>query len=616
MRRARLETEMEASGAPAMGAVRWPSILVAAFWFALLTALAEITLLALKRFVFHGPVFVGLDVVWMSPLAYTGLLVAVGSILLVVARWFPVVASVRATVFTFVLLGSFSLLCVIPRLHAVAALLLASGLATQASRFAAERSRTLETMIRSTVGPLLVFVTLLAFGVVAWRTVREHRALASLPEPALHLPNVLLVVLDTVRASNLSLYGYDRSTTPQLSRYARAGVRFDRAFSTSPWTLPSHGTMFTGHFPHELSAGWWKPLDARYPTLAELLKTQGYETAGFVANTLYCASQFGLSRGFIHYEDYSVSLGEVFRAFALGRAMDNNEWLRGVSGVHQLLGRKTAADVNRAFLRWLDHHDPRRPFFVFLNYYDAHLPYLPPEGFARRFSRKTPRGYHERGEIVSPEDVRELRAAYDGAIAYMDHRLGLLFSKLRERGTLDDTLVIVTSDHGEGLGEHRLFGHGNSLYRSLLQVPLLMVLPGRVPDGAIVTETVSLRDLASTVVDLAGLGGTVRVPGTSLARYWTSKDPRPAKMLLSEVDKSRNEPDWYPVMKGAMKSLVGRGYHYIKNEGDGREELYDLESDPGEAHDVARSAESRATLERFRRALAAQLTPSLERSGP
>jgi arylsulfatase A-like enzyme len=592
------------------------TILLPAIWFALLAALVELTVLGIKRFVFHRLVFVGVDVVWMTPLAYAGLLVAAGLLLLVIARRWPAAASVRVTVFVFVALGALSLLLMVPRLHRVAALLLASGLAVQGSRLAAARPDALRTMVRRTVGPLLVAVVLLTLGTLGSQTVRERRALGRLRVAGPDLPNVLLVVLDTVRAPSLSLYGYHRPTTPQLQRYVRGGVRFDRAFSTSPWTLPSHGTMFTGRFPHELSAGWWRPLDARYPTLAELLAAQGYETAGFVANTLYCGSQCGLSRGFAHYEDYAVSPGEVFRAFALGRAIDNSEWLRDISGVHQLLGRKTAADVNRALLRWLDQHDPHRPFFAFLNYYDAHRPYLPPEGFARRFSSKIPRGHHERGEALSPEEARELRDAYDGAIAYIDRHLGLLLSALRQRGVLDDTLVVITSDHGEGLGEHRLFGHGNSLYRSLLHVPLLIVFPGRVPAGEIVTEAVSLRDLAATVVDLAGLGGTVPVPGASLARYWAPTRPPPAEMLLAEVDKSRNGPKWYPVMKGSMKSLVGEGRHYIKNEGDGREELYDFDADPWEVHDLASAADSGPTLEHFRLALAAQLTPSLEPPQP
>jgi len=125
------------------------------------------------------------------------------------------------------------------------------------------------------------------------------------------MPNVLLIVLDTVRAKSLGLYGYGRPTTPRLERLARYGTVFKSAFSTAPWTLASHATMFTGRYPHELSTGFLSPLDTTYLTLAELFTSEGYQTAGFAANTFYASQEFGLSRGFTHYEDYRVSGRQV-----------------------------------------------------------------------------------------------------------------------------------------------------------------------------------------------------------------------------------------------------------------------------------------------------------------
>src|SRR5262249_1413595 len=127
------------------------------------------------------------------------------------------------------------------------------------------------------------------------------------PAPPRGAKNVLLIVLDTVRAQSLSLYGYSRDTTPNLRRIAARGVRFDQALSTAPWTAPSHASMFTGRWPHELSIGWSRPLDATHPTLAEFLSARGYKTAGFVANTTYCSYETGLDRGFARYDDYDVT---------------------------------------------------------------------------------------------------------------------------------------------------------------------------------------------------------------------------------------------------------------------------------------------------------------------
>ena len=225
---------------------------------------------------------------------------------------------------------------------------------------------------------------------------------------------------------------------------------------------------------------------------------RGYLTAVFIAKTAYCSANFGLDRGFLHYEDYGISPGRIVRGSALARLIASDERLRDLIGVHELLGRKPAEQVNSDFLRWLDRREPGRPFFAFLNYYDAHDPYQPPAEFARKFSPVIPRGYFREGVRLPREVIDELRDAYDGAIAYLDHELGRLLAELRERGLLDDTLLIVTSDHGESLGEHGLMSHGNSLYLTLLRVPLVIVHPARIPAGRSIAEPVSLRDIPAT----------------------------------------------------------------------------------------------------------------------
>ena len=230
------------------------------------------------------------------------------------------------------------------------------------------------------------------------------------------MPNVLLLVMDTVRADRLSLHGYKRDTTPNLVRLARKGVRFDQARSTAPWTLPSHASMFTGRWPHQTGVSEDRPLDATHPTLAEFLSDRGYLTAGFVGNTYFCNSWFGLGRGFAHYEDFYdedlvISITETLRCSALGRCL-----LRIASlplGVERR--RKDAAAVNHDFLDWLSEQDKERPFFAFLNFFDAHTPYLLPEGAEPRFgpSVQDPadtallRNWNESAKKAGPGETRQ-----------------------------------------------------------------------------------------------------------------------------------------------------------------------------------------------------------------
>ena len=242
--------------------------------------------------------------------------------------------------------------------------------------------------------------------------IREwRRDLRPLPQPG--SANVLLVVLDTVAAEHLSLYGYARPTSPTMAELAERGVRFERAQSSSSWTLPSHASLFTGRWPHELSAGWLTPLDGAFPTLAEFLGARGYATAGFIGNCWYCACGSGLERGFDSYTDYIFPRLTAFKAASLvRRTVDGlreaeqflEDWLdidvlkAPVDRLFMLVNadRKAAAEVNQEFLDWLTRRrQPNRPFFAFLNYYDAHSPYELPPATVRRFGTPT----------VDPRDI-------------------------------------------------------------------------------------------------------------------------------------------------------------------------------------------------------------------
>jgi arylsulfatase A-like enzyme len=483
--------------------------------------------------------------------------------------------------------------------------------------------------------PALAGVVMVLAGCVLGGDWLKQRHELSRPLPSGDPPNVLLIVLDTVRADRLSLYGYRRPTTPTLERLARRGIRFDEARATAPWTLPSHASMFTGRWPHELDVNWRIRPGTKFPTLAEYLGSRGYATAGFVANVQYCSHEFGLDRGFAHYEDYVLEPLTPLRMCLLGdlalKGVYHLGWTLSASlGAIPLLPHKDspawrilngdprpdAQLINREFLGWLSRRrEPRRPFFAFLNYFDAHSSYMLPPGTPYRFGRppKTDADVHALVEWMSldklklaPYYVSLARDCYDSCISYLDGKLGELFDELERRGILDHTLVIVTSDHGEGFGEHNLFFHGESLYRTEIRVPLLIVSPGQ-DRFANVSETISLRDLPATIMELAGQGANSPFPGRSLAGLW--RDPPPTRHsadgggAISELPSPNpSDPNQgrSPVHRGALTSIAEGDYVYIRNEGDGSEELFNERDDPNESDNRARSEAAQAVKKRLR----------------
>jgi arylsulfatase A-like enzyme len=210
---------------------------------------------------------------------------------------------------------------------------------------------------------------------------------------------------------------------------------------------------------------------------------------------------------------------------------------------------------------------------------------------------------------ATPQENQSHFDAYEGEIAYLDHQLGVLFDELRKRDLLTKTLVIITSDHGEQFGEHGLFGHTNSLYRPLLHIPLVIVNPPSVPSGKRVQEAVTLSELPSTVLDLIGLEDKLGFPGTSLARHWdgTPIDSRKGTPVVSGIRKLIRRPKDLPASRGDMDSLVAGGYHYIRNQGDGREELFDFHNDPLEEYNLAETDEGQQVVEQLHQSLTSVL---------
>ena len=586
-----------------------PVFLMWAAWWGLASGLVEVCVLALRHQAM--PIMkLGAEYVWMAPVTEGAFLLIPALFLVLVARlWKRIDATVAITFFCS-LLAFLNLLILIPRFHHFAAVALAAGIATQMTGLVRKRSAGFHGVVRRTFPWMIAVVIALGAGVQLRKTTAERQTLAGLPAVPREAANVLFITLDTVRAPNMSVYGYGRPTTPHLEALSKLSVVFDHALSAASWTLPSHANMFTGRWSHEMTADYATPLDATHTTLAEFFGKRGYETAGFVANYGYCGSETGLNRGFGRYEDYPISLGQMAASTALVRTIADNFRLRRLIQNDEHLNRKTADDLNRDVLQWID-RERNRPFFVFINYFDAHDPYLPPAPFDTRFGlgRKLgkyspvhhwfydPASGHRN---MDADAVREEIDAYDGAVAYLDDRLNALFTALKERNLWNNTLVVITSDHGEEFGEHRMFGHGNSLYLTSLHVPLMISLPGRIPGATRVHTPVSLRDLPATIADVLSFTDGARFPGASLARYWNgggmAADEEP---LLSELNHTTGQPEWFPVSKGNMKSLLFRGLRYIKN-GDGSEELYDFYKDPLETNNLVSSDAHGAFLIEFR----------------
>jgi arylsulfatase A-like enzyme len=556
------------------------------------------------------------DFPWSVPVGHAVLLLVPGVLLGVLGWLRPRTLSLRTAAWLFATLAIWMALLRLP-LYGVASLLLAAGLGRQLSGLIAShwqrpaRAWSLSLLLLGVLGILAAVSS-------GWRAHRESRALAGLPAPPAHARNVILIVWDAVRASNLSLYGHPRNTTPNLARWARKGVQYSLALAPAPWTYPSHTSFFTGYWPFQLSTQWKYTLDAPVPTLAEHLSSRGYLTAGFSANTLCCTYETRLDRGFTHFEDYPYTPRALLSRTVAGSWILENivnrgdfyefKWIR--------LQSRNATGINRAFLDWLGRRPVDRPFFAYLNYFDAHEPYMPPPGYAGRFgiSPRTARDYQFLLDYGSPgwksvlnRDVGMARDCYDDCIAFIDEHVGQLIDELHGQGLLANTLVIITSDHGESFGDHGYFLHGTGLYLDETAVPLVILAPDA-PAGRVVDQPVSLRDLPATVVDQLGLSAGSPFPGRSLASSWHVPRGAPPENTPVLSEHATETAFWQPDADHSLRrrdvqmSLVARGQHYIRD-GFGSEQLYNLSQDPFESANLASTPGGTKAVGDFRRML-------------
>ncbi len=366
-------------------------------------------------------------------------------------------------------------------------------------------------------------------------------------------PSVILITVDTLRADHLGCYGDSDIETPVIDSLAREGVVFRRAVSQVPLTAPSHAALLTGTYPFWNGFQSWSDTGLRpgVPTLAEVFQGHGYTTAAFVS-AFVLDSMWGLSRGFGLYDDWFKTQDY--------QAMQNYDVERR--------GGETIDHV----LNWLK-SPPQQPFFLWVHLYDPHFPYDPPEPFKTKY----------RSHL------------YDGEIAYDDQQLGRLFEFLKGQGLYSSSLIVLTSDHGEGLGEHQERAHGYFIYNATVHVPLIIKLPaGRSPGQRSISQVVNMVDIAPTLARLTGIpdSATRSFQGQSLVSLMEKGDESTPRFGYSESLLPRDLLNAH-----SLAGVQTVRYAYLQAP---REELYDLERDPGEKHNILR--ENPALTESLRQA--------------
>ncbi len=557
----------------------------------------------------------GPEQIWVSAAFNLILFTALALPLWLAARAVPVEHRPAVFLGVFTFLSTFNLFALPDRLQLRGAFVLALGMSVQITRRAARDPAAALARLRLMLPAAAALAALLCAGITGGRRLHERWVESQLGAADAGAPNVLLIVLDTLRADHLSSYGYPRKTSPHLDQLAAEGVLFERAYSSSSWTLPSHASLMTGRYTFEHRADGrmtGRMLDTRLPTLAEIFSARGYRTGGFASNVAWASPRTGLARGFQHYDNLYANLTDMSARTFYGR------FLRRY--IHRYLfrlpryPRRASHEITRAFLEWRD-QDSQRPYFSFLNLMDVHDP---------RFSLPPHRGKFT-GETSLPggespatlwkltprqaADRQEMIGEYDSALAYQDAQLGALFEALKQRGEWERTIVMVTSDHGELFGEHGLFDHGNGVHHAVVHVPMVLRFGDRLRRGVRVAAQVSQCDAGATLLELAGAAGTVLFGGTSLAPLWSNAPvPPEARAVLSEVDKAAiaKIPAEWPVRRGWVKTVITGRWQLILRE-DGAMELYDLKNAPHQVRNLRAVREHRAEIERLMELLTSQV---------
>lgn len=471
-------------------------------------------------------------------------------------------------------------------------------------------------------------------------------------------PDIIFIVLDTQRADRLGCYGYERPITPNLDRFAAQSTLFEQAVAPAQWTVPSHASMFTGEYPtvHQVTQAS-QSLPAAAPHLAELLRDGGYDTIGFCNNPLVGILNNGFKRGFQTFYNYGGAfpslpqsssrlpwpLGRISEAYTqflrrisypiqnffgqsdLAFRLSLNAWLTPLWSQFANFKGQNARSVRDVvhYLQQREQQPSQRPFFLFLNLMETHLPFWPPNEFIdkvapylrgnpearqimHRWNREAYRWAAPLDEPLGELEAQVLSDLYDAEVAYQDDYLGALFAVLNGRANRDNTLTVVVADHGDGLGEHGYMGHAFVAYEELIHVPLLMQWPRRLAQPGRVAVPVSTRRVFHTILDAAGRlpasskVDPAKVHGLTLLNSVNGRDPEqqtaysevyPPLTFIKALEKRQPELlDRFRCLstrRSVVKPHHNEVYKLITVD-DQPDELFDLMADPLELEDISR----------------------------
>ena len=464
--------------------------------------------------------------------------------------------------------------------------------------------------------PFILVLLILAFPLIKQKQHSKPNELKITPGTT---PNIVLITMDTVRADHLSCYGYQRLTTPNVDQLAQEGVLYKNAYAASSWTLASHASMFTGMYPSKHGAQFNSDFDYtrsqedhtapavtfleminksifklsdKNITLAEVLSQKGYRTAGIIGGS-FCSSIYGIAQGFEYYNENFFNYNKDIKFYFLYRVAELFYPLKdpiiqyGYSNLKRL-----ASHLNEFAFQWLEENSSK-PFFLFINYFDAHRPYLPPPQYDEHFNKISPdiilkyasrlnKNYFiaedkfvnyilNSTQKVTPEEREFLVSRYDGEIRYLDHHLGRLVERLKALKVYDNTFIIVTADHGEAFGEHNMLDHGRTLYDEVLHVPLIIKYPSAYKQSGVKEKRVSLVDIFPTILSMLNLPIPANIDGQTL--------PESQHFIVAEWNLRWFYGDKY---RRDLKAIYQGKDKYIWAS-NSLHELYDLEQDPGES---------------------------------
>ncbi len=383
-------------------------------------------------------------------------------------------------------------------------------------------------------------------------------------------PNLILISVDCLRADHVGAYGYQRNTTPRIDQFARDGVVFETSLASSSWTLPTHMSMLTGLPPSFHGATKQRQLDDSIPYLPELLGRSGYQTHGIVS-WVYLSQAFGFERGFHTYE-----------------VLDRPRAVRIVDAAVEVLRQASS-----------------RKLFLFLHFFDPHRPYLPPKDFEERFGPR-PRDISALLDKVAKgipptrmEETDEITRLYDAEIAYTDEMIGRLFDELEALGLYEDSLIIITSDHGEAFFEHDHWEHSQTLYEEIIRTPLIVKWPGSAPIGRR-KDPVSQVDIFPTLVEAAG----AELPWTDARTLAATDGGRPhisSEITWLSPNGTFMKVSFHTGREKYIATLAGPAGKPLGELKIIEEELYDLTDDPSERDNLLGKPEFSGDRETFRR---------------